>query len=350
MKRGRARAVASSGPSAGEGPDEALDEGATSAAGETPDPDSGAARKAKAPKAPPTDLEDIPEPKASSKLAELDPRFFFLKTWRWLDAVAVRDRAADREKGRYDWAPVWALCAGAVCLTLMEYFGGRRDFERILMQGFKVAGQLLIDPRPEVIESPYYELYSYIYWSGWRFVGYFVLPAIVVKVALRARIRDFGLETKGFVEHAWIYVVFFFIVLGPLVAVSYTRSFQTHYPFYDLAHRSWFDFLAWEVFYALQFFSLEFFFRGFLVHALRKSMGSYAIFAMVAPYCMIHFGKPILETLGAILAGVALGTLALRTRSIWAGFLIHVSVAVTMDVASLLHGRGLPSVFWPLLR
>jgi len=57
---------------------------------------------------------------------------------------------------------------------------------------------------------------------------------------------------------------------------------------------------------------------------------------------MIHYGKPVLETLGAIVAGTVLGTLALRTRSIWSGFLIHVTVAVSMDIAALLMGPGLP--------
>jgi len=76
-------------------------------------------------------------------------------------------------------------------------------------------------------------------------------------------------------------------------------------------------------------------------------MGSQAIFAMVVPYVMIHFGKPMPETFAAILAGIFLGTLAMKTRSIWAGFLIHVSVAVSMDVAALLQTGGLPHAWWP---
>jgi arylsulfatase A-like enzyme len=55
---------------------------------------------------------------------------------------------------------------------------------------------------------------------------------------------------------------------------------------------------------------------------------------MVVPYCMIHFGKPFLETMAAIVAVVVLGTLSMKTRSIWSGFLIHVSVAVSMDIFS----------------
>jgi membrane protease YdiL (CAAX protease family) len=76
-------------------------------------------------------------------------------------------------------------------------------------------------------------------------------------------------------------------------------------------------------------------------------MGSHAIFAMVVPYCMIHYGKPFPETMGAIVAGIVLGTLAMKTRSIWSGFLIHVSVAISMDVAALMQTEGMPTTWYP---
>jgi len=61
---------------------------------------------------------------------------------------------------------------------------------------------------------------------------------------------------------------------------------------------------------------------------------------MLIPYCMIHFQKPLLETFGAIVAGLILGLLALRTRSIWGGATIHVAVATSMDVAALIQRTG----------
>ena len=58
-----------------------------------------------------------------------------------------------------------------------------------------------------------------------------------------------------------------------------------------------------------------------------------------------RIGQPSL--VGELIAGIVLGTLAMKTRSIWSGFLIHVSVAVSMDVAALLQTTGMPSTFWP---
>lgn len=56
---------------------------------------------------------------------------------------------------------------------------------------------------------------------------------------------------------------------------------------------------------------------------------------MMIPYCMIHWNKPLAETLAAIVAGLVLGTLSLRSRSIWWGVAIHYWVALCMDVAAL---------------
>ena len=91
----------------------------------------------------------------------------------------------------------------------------------------------------------------------------------------------------------------------------------------------------WEIVYFVQFFALEFFFRGFMLHGTKQQFGYYSVFVMTIPYCMIHYGKPLPETIAAIVAGIVLGTLSLKSRSIWLGVAIHYSVAITMDLCSL---------------
>jgi membrane protease YdiL (CAAX protease family) len=68
-----------------------------------------------------------------------------------------------------------------------------------------------------------------------------------------------------------------------------------------------------------------------MVHALKKRFGYYSIFIMMIPYCMIHFGKPLPETIGAVFAGIVLGSMSLKSNSIWLGVLLHFSVAISMD-------------------
>jgi hypothetical protein len=59
---------------------------------------------------------------------------------------------------------------------------------------------------------------------------------------------------------------------------------------------------------------------------------------MVVPYAMIHFHKPFLECLAAVGAGCILGVLALRFRTFWGGALLHILVAVTMDLLAVTRG------------
>ena len=43
------------------------------------------------------------------------------------------------------------------------------------------------------------------------------------------------------------------------------------------------------------------------------------------------------ETFAAIIAGIVLGFMSLKTRSIWLGAAVHVAVALGMDFLSLWH-------------
>jgi membrane protease YdiL (CAAX protease family) len=285
-------------------------------------------------------------PSLAARVAELHPRSFFLETWREMDATAFAERKARAASGAgYDTGPLVAFCAGAVLLALMEYWGVP-DGLHALLRMLAARGFGDGDPLLGLGESPFWELYQHGWWALSRFLGFFVVPAIVI--ALRGeRIADHGLAFEGLLEHAWIYALCYAVVFVCVVVVSFDPQFTSYYPFYRQSHRSWLDFGLWELLYAAQFFGLEFFFRGYWLKAARTSMGSHAIFAMVVPYVMIHFGKPLPETLAAIVAGVVLGTLAMRTGSIWSGFLIHVSVAVSMDVAALLQTTGLPRELLP---
>ena len=158
---------------------------------------------------------------------------------------------------------------------------------------------------------------------------------------------DMGFRTEGLLEHAWIYFACLLVVVPAVVIVAQSPDFARYYPFYKLSSRSWLDLLIWEALYIAQFFGLEVFFRGFMLVPLRRTLGSGAIFAMCVPYVMIHYGKPYLEASSAFIAGVALGSLAMRTRSIYSGFLVHVTVALLMDGLAIYNGPGLPEVFWP---
>jgi membrane protease YdiL (CAAX protease family) len=243
--------------------------------------------------------------------------------WRAIDAETERDPAA---AGTTSLTVFVVLLTVAISLTLQEYIGDRGYFER------------MFPPRGHGVDT-YWELEGFAWWAGWRVFGYVGIPMIVLALVPGQRIRDYHVSPRGFFKHLWIYVVLFCGVLPAVIAASTTSSFRHTYPFYRMANRSFFDLACWEGLYWAQFVALEFFFRGFILQGLRRALGANAIFVMIVPYCMIHYGKPMPETFGAIGAGLILGTLAMRTKSIWGGVLIHIGVATTMDVLAL---RGCP--------
>ena len=277
---------------------------------------------------------------------------FFRRTWRELDIAAHESQKKTLAAGGYNPRPAVLFAITALVLTMQEYYGGRDFFEAHIRPSLNTveAAQLL---RPGglgafVHVKKYAELYGYAWWAFSRCFGYVVMPLAAWKVIFRKdSLLDMGLRVRGLVSHAWIYVLCLAVVMPALYAVSRAPDFANYYPFYKQASRSWFDLACWEAMYFAQFFALEIFFRGFWLSALRTTMGSGAIFAMCAPYCMIHYGKPYLEAAGALIAGIALGSLAMRTKSIYSGFLVHITVAFSMDFLSLWRRGALPKVFWP---
>lgn len=266
----------------------------------------------------------------------------FRDTWRDIDAEA---RAFSKEQTAPDHRPAVALVLLALTLSIQEYYGGRGFYQQgvePLLDRWESSGAQWLHL------TQFRDLYSYGWWVFARVLGYAIVPLFVWKWLFpKDSILDMGLRVKGFFSHLWIYGLCLAVVFLAMALLSQQQDFLNYYPFYKLASRSWFDLLAWEAIYFVQFFALEFYFRGFLLSTLKRTMGSAAIFAIAVPYCMIHFGKPYLEANGAIIAGVVLGSLAMRTKSVYAGFLVHITVAGLMDYYALAARDALPTQFWP---
>ncbi len=181
-----------------------------------------------------------------------------------------------------------------------------------------------------------------VYWVIARLVAYAGVPILVIRLILRKRVRDFGASIKGIGKYTGPYLVMGAVMMPVLFAASFGAGFQSKYPYYPLQQGEplWPFFIGWELLYALQFVALEFFFRGFLVHGLKARLGFASVFVMMMPYLMIHFGKPLPEAVGSVIAGFALGTMSLRSNSIWWGAALHVLAAWSMDWLSIWH-RGL---------
>jgi membrane protease YdiL (CAAX protease family) len=232
-----------------------------------------------------------------------------------------REFLLTEEGRRVDWEVIAVLSTTALMLTLQHYAfadGGGREW----LLDTKSAGG---------------ELARGVNWTILQIVAYAVAPFLVIRLFRGRSIRDYGIGFRGVLPLWWVYVLMYLVTLPCVLCVSFDASFQRTYPLYRLqaGEPLWPRFVVWQILYGVQFLALEFFFRGFLVHGMKRRFGAYTILVMTVPYCMIHFDKPLPETLGSIAAGLALGFMSLKTKSIWPGAAVHIAVAWTMDAAAL---------------
>jgi len=250
-------------------------------------------------------------------------------------------------KKQWDSRPAIVLMAVAVCLLLLNYLKYNTVFNEALEIVF---AQFSDNPSLDLYQlkqQTFFPLLSQAWWSFLHVITFVLIPIFIIKIVLKESLTHYGLGLGNLKRDIKWYLLLVTPILFFVVLVSFREDFTSHYPFYKLAYRSWVDLIAWEFLYLLQFFCVEFFFRGFIIQTLRPSMGVNAIFIMIVPYLMLHFTKPWLEATGAILFGLFLGVLAFRSRSIWGGVMVHISIALSMDIAALIQTKGLPQQWLP---
>jgi len=209
------------------------------------------------------------------------------------------------------------------------------------------ADALLHDWSRALRRSQWYGLYQYLWWCGSLLVGYVVLPMLALRFVLREPIMDSGLRLGDTWQHRHYYLVFGGVMATMAVLASFNKTFLHTYPFYAHTSRSLADLLMWECIYVLQFFCIEYFYRGFLLRGLQPQFGVYSIYISSLVYLTIHLPKPFLECVGSLFFGLILCTLAMLCRSIWGGVFVHVCLAVSMDVLSLAQTGRWPTQWWP---
>ena len=172
---------------------------------------------------------------------------------------------------------------------------------------------------------------------------YLILPLFLFYLVHDLREQNFYGLSKN-VPNLKPYFVLLLIMLPIIVAASFLPGFQKQYPMYEStqAHLylhipEWVTVTMYEAAYALNFISIEFFYRGFLVIGMATVLGRSAILPMASLYCFLHFGKPMPEAISSIFGSYVLGVIALQTRSIWGGILVHIGLAWTMELIAWLQ-------------
>jgi len=193
-----------------------------------------------------------------------------------------------------------------------------------------------------------YQDYEYYYISkisaNLRFLIVFIIPLFIMwRIADRQLPNMYGFTLKNFDIKP--YLIMLLIMLPLIIAASFLPDFQGTYPKF----KPWFpegDVFGlsrlqmssiFEFTYGLNFISLELFFRGALVIGMVGIMGRHAVLPMAITYCFLHFGKPMGECISSFFGGYLLGVIAIYTRSIFGGCIVHMGIAFLMEIAALLQ-------------
>ncbi len=172
-----------------------------------------------------------------------------------------------------------------------------------------------------------------------------ILPMIIFYRMYDRNINSFyGLTLKGFNYRP--YLTMLLIMVPVIIAASFIENFNDFYPIYkkNAVHQhlhiaEWIPAVIYELAYGWNFLTIELAFRGFMILSLAGIMGRNVVMPMVVTYCFYHFGKPEGEAISSIIGGYILGVIALESRSVFGGIMIHVGVAWMMELFAWLQQK-----------
>lgn len=183
-----------------------------------------------------------------------------------------------------------------------------------------------------------------IYHNCMYFVLAFGCGLMFTKFILRKSPKDFGLAfTQKKLSLILILIAIPIAALCGLSCIGDEQMIAT-YPLVDLnRYGAWNLVLGYYISYFLYYIGWEYLFRGLLLNASKEKMGIVgAILFTTLISALIHtsigaFGKPMIETLSAIPAGIIFGYIAYKTKSIYPTLIIHALIGFFTDLFIFLY-------------
>jgi len=214
-------------------------------------------------------------------------------------------------------------------------------FSRAFYNHFKTIKELC-DP----------ETYRFYYKIANNAIDFFniFLPLLFLRYLFDIKNKDgiYGLKFSGVSFRP--YIIGLCIMIPFVYLASLTKDFQNYYPVYKRSGGGIFSnfyqipemvsIVIFEFFYISSFVFVELFFRGALVIGFVKLLGKNCVLPMAATYVVLHFGKPIGETISSFFGGYILGIWAYYSRNIWGGVFIHGGIALLMEIFAFPYFSG----------
>lgn len=189
---------------------------------------------------------------------------------------------------------------------------------------------------------------SYNHYILGNLIGLIFIPMLMIFFVLREDPSSFGFARCGS-KRVWVLVGLSYAVLvAGMVVASRWVAFQNAYPYFRRFPEFWGAFAKYpaenpffnapmlmlyaELSYGLYMFCWEFYFRGYLLFGLGKSMGWWAVLLQAIAFGVLHSGKPTIEMALSFGAGIFLGIIALNAKSFVPCFALHWAASITFDI------------------
>ena len=214
-----------------------------------------------------------------------------------------------------------AIIYTCIVLFLYCYFGSFSFFEKTF---------------PSINNLQYLKI---IYHNTMSFVLFFGGGLLFTKFVQKKQPSNFGLQTGN--TKLGVKLVLIALPICAICGLSCVLDggMCSTYPLINLkVYSSWEFVLGYYSSYFLYYIGWEYLFRGILLNSSKNKLGVLgAILLTTLTSALIHtsiagFGKPMVETLSAIPAGLIFGYIAHKTKSIYPTLLIHFFVGFFTDI------------------
>jgi len=166
------------------------------------------------------------------------------------------------------------------------------------------------------------------------FILTFIIPLLYIKLAMKEKLINFGLGVGDVKTGIKSFLLIPLVILPAIYFGAKMPELQTEYPLAKSLLQNQSNLLIYEMAYVVFYYiAWEFFFRGFILFGLKDRFGAVnAILIQTISSCLVHIDKPEGEIIGSIIAGIILGIIALRTKSIWYVVILHAAIGVLTDL------------------
>jgi hypothetical protein len=239
------------------------------------------------------------------------------------------------------------IIGSAFVLIILWGTHGKLEWLKLIWPNWRGPG-VDVGNRPQLLPGIPWDNELISFWAGAFLLV--VIPILIIKFRFKQPLVDYGLGLPGKGRRLlawWTFLTVTLVTLPFFVLGARDANMQMVYPFYR-PFSGVGQFLLYELTYLPFFIAIEFIFRGYLLFGLAgvrdDEIGGggdglpgifyfhrYALLIQMLSYTAWHLGKPLPETWGTVVWGLAAGATAYAVRSIWPIVLSHWLLNVLLD-------------------